>query len=107
MTDSPVKTGSLSGITVVELAGIGPGPYAAARKVTLRSHLKRAGKRRFFPLRSPALKQNLKVVVDNFKEPAMILSNHFLHCKRRIASRIERLRLDACVNLAERIKGAP
>ena len=28
MTDSPTKTGPLSGITVVELAGIGPGPYA-------------------------------------------------------------------------------
>lgn len=28
MTDSPAKTGPLSGITVVELAGIGPGPYA-------------------------------------------------------------------------------
>lgn len=28
MTDSPPKTGPLSGITVVELAGIGPGPYA-------------------------------------------------------------------------------
>lgn len=28
MTDSPAKTGPLSGIKVVELAGIGPGPYA-------------------------------------------------------------------------------
>ncbi len=28
MTDSSPKTGPLSGITVVELAGIGPGPYA-------------------------------------------------------------------------------
>ncbi len=28
MTDSSAKTGPLSGITVVELAGIGPGPYA-------------------------------------------------------------------------------
>lgn len=28
MTDSPAKTGPLSSITVVELAGIGPGPYA-------------------------------------------------------------------------------
>ncbi len=28
MTDLPAKTGPLSGITVVELAGIGPGPYA-------------------------------------------------------------------------------
>ena len=28
MTDSPTKTGPLSGIKVVELAGIGPGPYA-------------------------------------------------------------------------------
>jgi alpha-methylacyl-CoA racemase len=28
MTESPVKTGSLSGVKIVELAGIGPGPYA-------------------------------------------------------------------------------
>ncbi len=28
MTDSPAKTGPLKGIKVVELAGIGPGPYA-------------------------------------------------------------------------------
>ncbi len=28
MTDSPAKTGPLNGIKVVELAGIGPGPYA-------------------------------------------------------------------------------
>ena len=28
MTDSPAKTGPLSGVKVVELAGIGPGPYA-------------------------------------------------------------------------------
>ena len=28
MTDSPAKTGPLAGIMVVELAGIGPGPYA-------------------------------------------------------------------------------
>ena len=28
MTDSPAKSGPLSGIKVVELAGIGPGPYA-------------------------------------------------------------------------------
>ncbi len=28
MTDSPAKTGPLAGIMVIELAGIGPGPYA-------------------------------------------------------------------------------
>ena len=28
MTDSTARTGALSGVKVIELAGIGPGPYA-------------------------------------------------------------------------------